>query len=537
MDVGNNKQVQPTDFGHEFDGMDVGVMPLQWRVMLTLAMMVGTFSLGLGHGVAAPTAGDKFLKAAFVRHGNLWIRQGNSEEQVTNDGEVSYPSWSPSGQWVVYLKEQENQGHQQIWAYSLSEHKDYRLSIRGWNPRWAPYRDELACQVDEGLKVIALTSQGPSVPLVLHLKRPQDGSVPRQVQPQQAEQPLRLGNYSWLPDGSGFLLTSRASFGKQWTNAVIYQLSLDKPLFVAAPSMFAPLGVTESTPRLHQLFVIPQYVRVPSPNVGATAKNPDGIAGLARASLGTESAWPYEWVQAARPTAKPSSPALLGVTTTGFKFSPDARWIAFVLVPTASWSMDTDVLCVMRRDGHGFHPLAEVLGHNEDWFTWAPDYDQLAFIEGGGRTGFRDKRLGTAWISSKPAKLVQTWTPKGFAEGSFDWLSSVSIITSRMHEIAGFPAVSQRPLPSLYRVGLASGLPYRLFTDAPPGFGDFFPHYLAAHQLITWVRSNREHGDVWVAGRDGSRKHLWLQDIDPGSWYYEQWDWRRTLAWYEPPHK
>ncbi|MCK9911753.1 DPP IV N-terminal domain-containing protein, partial [Microbacteriaceae bacterium K1510] len=52
---------------------------------------------------ASPNQTDQ-LRVAFIRDGNLWIKAGEKEVQLTKTGGISGPKWSNDGNWIAYRK-------------------------------------------------------------------------------------------------------------------------------------------------------------------------------------------------------------------------------------------------------------------------------------------------------------------------------------------------------------------------------------------------------------------------------------------------
>ena len=89
-----------------------------------------------------------------------------------------------------------------------------------------------------------------------------------------------------------------------------------------------------------------------------------------------------------------------------FNYSPSKKWISFIVSPTASWSMDSNMLCVISSEGKNFKILDEIILHVGKP-KWAPSNDTIAYIAGGGRIvlGFKNKDLK---IEEMPASTKYT---------------------------------------------------------------------------------------------------------------------------------
>ena len=66
----------------------------------------------------SPPPEDKLLGSiVYEKAGNLWVQDANGTKQITTSGQDSMPSFSPDGQWILYIE-------------SVSDHKKYQLNNR-----------------------------------------------------------------------------------------------------------------------------------------------------------------------------------------------------------------------------------------------------------------------------------------------------------------------------------------------------------------------------------------------------------------------
>ncbi|WP_251027075.1 hypothetical protein [Bacillus sp. ISL-46] len=148
--------------------------------------------------------------------------------------------------------------------------------------------------------------------------------------------------YTWLPDGNGFLLSAAGTLRPDgWTSAILFLKKVgdnykDVVLFDG----------------VDHFFTLPREI--------GTNKNNKIIA----------------------------------VYVYDLNYSPSRKWISFIVSPTASCSMDSNMLCVISSDGKNFKVLDELIlqvGQPK----WAPSNDTIAYIAGGGRIvfGFKNKDL------------------------------------------------------------------------------------------------------------------------------------------------
>ncbi|CAG7618038.1 hypothetical protein PAESOLCIP111_02076 [Paenibacillus solanacearum] len=420
--------------------------PVIWALLCT--MLLGGFGAP-AHAGSEPEA----LKAAFIRDGDLWVKQGEEERRLTNEGRASSPKWSHDGEFIAYTEGEDEQRELRI--YSLRANQP--LSVyrgAGYHYEWAPDRNTIAFQIDRVLNTsdIRIDAAEPFVNVS-----------------------LGVGNFSWLPDGSGFLVSADAQLlPTGWTGVKLYKVPADAKL---------------DRKRMKLLFSLP-----------------------------------------------PENDDFFAVSTSRFKWSSDRKWIAFIAEPTASWSADSNTLCLLSSDARVFHTAGHML-RNEQWFKWAPKRSELAYIEGEGRIATQNKRLR---IKVLPSFLPQSYTPKGSVDRGLTWVDDRTIVVSRSAESEWNNDPKLRPLPSLYRVDTsvksAAGQAQSQvkLTSPPVNTGDFDPQYLPGAGRLTWVRSDRQHGEVWTARADGSEAKRYIARIGGGDGYYESWSWESVLAWYEP---
>ncbi|MCT8136745.1 PD40 domain-containing protein [Anaerobacillus sp. CMMVII] len=212
------------------------------------------------------------------------------------------------------------------------------------------------------------------------------------------------------------------------------------------------------------------------------------------------------------------------ITTSSFQWSDDQQWLAFLLTPTASASADSNTLSILSADGKTFMKMDEMLNY-EEWLQWAPSKSLLGYIGGGVREATRNKKVKVLNVLEQSSKV---YTPKGFVDRDFTWLTEHLMITSRALE-SEWVEVNQRPLPALYKINLLTNEQTKV-TFPLQKQGDFYPQY-SDGQLI-WIRTDRRAADVWIANPDGSNSKKWIQNLDVGSGYYEKWDWGGVFeAW------
>ncbi len=260
------------------------------------------------------------LKAAFVRGGDLWIKNGNVEQQLTKGEYIRNPKWSFDGEWIAYVKGKEEQ-ELRLWHVPTGQSRLVSPE-RAVDYLWSPEHNHLAFLVEQKLYVI-------------HADKP---GTP-------AEAAEGLSNFSWLPNGKGFVASTTAELlPSGWTQVKIVEIPL----------------TWDNEPQAKTLYVLPKQ-----------------------------------------------SSDFFAVGTSVFKFSATGKWIAFLATPTASLSADSNTLCILSADGTMFNTV-DLMANNEEWFNWADRGDTLAYIGGVGREATSNKQLRVLKIpaSGKPVSYT-----------------------------------------------------------------------------------------------------------------------------------
>jgi hypothetical protein len=278
---------------------------------------------------------------------------------------------------------------------------------------------------------------------------------------------LGVGDYNWFPDGRSFITASSASLRPDgWTNPVLYQIGLEQDLD----------KITSLTKNVKKLFTIPSEL-------------------------------------------KKGNISLLAIDATGFKFSPDGKWISFMISPTASWSMDSNMVCVISADGKTFEVLDEII-----WEVgapkWAYQQNRIGYIAGGGRivSGFKNKDMK---VTDLPAFQTISLTPPHFAELGFTWKDDQSLYVSRVKETPWSNDAKLRPDPSLSYIKIGDQAQIQI-THPPKDYGDYEPIYLPTINKLTWLRYKdiaELQRDLWIAEADGRKPKLWIKDVDGYDFY------------------
>ena len=201
--------------------------------------------------------------------------------------------------------------------------------------------------------------------------------------------------YTWLPDGSGVFLSSAGTLQPEgWTSAILFTKKVgenykDVVLFGG----------------VDHFFTLPR-------EIGTNQDN-----------------------------------KIIAVYADDFNYSPSKKWISFIVSPTASWSMDSNMLCVISGEGKNFKVLDEIILHVGKP-KWAPSNDTIAYIAGGGRIvlGFKNKDLK---IEEMPASTK--YTPENYVDLDFDWITDTEIVSSRSKKEEEWSNdFNKHPLPALF---------------------------------------------------------------------------------------
>lgn len=268
---------------------------------------------------------------------------------------------------------------------------------------------------------------------------------------------LGVSSFTWMPDGKELILSSQANLNPDgWTSPVLYKKELPENL--KEVDLFG--NITE-------LFTIPRSLKV-------------------------------------------DNKSIMSINVNSFLYSPSHKWLSFIVSPTASLAMDSNMLCALSEDGKKFQVLDEII-HGVGAPKWAPTKDILAYIAGGGRIvfGFKGKDL-------KYKEFPVSLTPTNFAELNFTWVDDENIITSRVEAKDWSSEFSEHPSPSLYTININNNTQTKII-EASNGLGDYDPYFSRSLNKLLWYRGTSitdRNRNVWVADRDGSNAKLWLKNID-----------------------
>ncbi|WP_209124629.1 TolB domain-containing protein [Alkalihalobacillus sp. BA299] len=271
---------------------------------------------------------------------------------------------------------------------------------------------------------------------------------------------LGVFDYEWQPDGNGFIASSSADLRPTgWTNPILYTITLEGGY----------KNVKSLTDHVKELFVIPSEV-------------------------------------------KKGDLTVMAINASSLMYSPDQKWISFIVSPTASLAMDSNMLCVISANGKEFEAIDEVIQYLDDP-KWADKRNLLGYIAGGGRIvfGFKNKDLK---VTDLPSTSQVNLTPPNYAELGFTWVKDHSLIVSRVKESEWSNDPQQRPKPSLYLVDI-KGRNQTKITYPPKNYGDYQPQYLPSAHKVTWVRrrETESSGDLWIADPNGENATPWIRNL------------------------
>ncbi|WP_223595717.1 TolB family protein [Neobacillus bataviensis] len=283
---------------------------------------------------------------------------------------------------------------------------------------------------------------------------------------------LGVGDYNWYPDGRSFITASSASLRPDgWTNPILFKIGLEKDL----------AKMTSFTKNVKQLFTIPNELK--KGNVNMVASHP--------------------W---------------------DFHFSSDGYWVSFIVSPpTASWAMDSNMVCVIGADGQNFAVLDETINEGNSP-KWAYSQNLLGYIAGGGRIvlGFKNKDMK---ITEMPVFKSTTLTPAHFAEMGFTWKDDNSLYVSRVKETDWSNEAKKRPDPSLFMIKIKEQTQSQI-THPPKDFGDYQPQFIPEANKLTWLRkrdiADFHKQDLWISDSNGQNEKLWIKNIQTYDFFAEK---------------
>jgi len=202
---------------------------------------------------------------------------------------------------------------------------------------------------------------------------------------------------------------------------------------------------------------------------------------------------------------------LFAIDADYFKWSADGKWVSFLAMPTASWSNDSNTLCVLSSEGKQFQVIGKMLWY-EEWIKWAPTKNQLAFISGQGRFFVENKKTVIADIPTINER--KEYTPKGYVDLDLEWLSPDQVIVARAKENKDW---KEGPVPtmhtSLYIINTNTSKQKQM-TFPKKNNIDESPQVIGS--TITWFRKTEKamKGNVIVKYGKNREEQIWLKNVD-----------------------
>ncbi|MED4017064.1 hypothetical protein [Sutcliffiella cohnii] len=205
--------------------------------------------------------------------------------------------------------------------------------------------------------------------------------------------------------------------------------------------------------------------------------------------------------------------SVLSIALRHLKWSPDERWISMTVTPTASWSMDQNIVGIFAVENKVFIPLGEILD-NPSWIQWAPTKPIVASIQGSGRTtvGINNKKLVVQTVMPTQTK---TYTPKGYADIDFTWLDDEKIVVARGKETNKPSEFFQS---TLFVVNTKTDEQVQIIPNEDRK-ADSAPILLHRANKISWMRTSDQKTSIWVSNPDGSDAKMILEHVDVIEWY------------------
>jgi hypothetical protein len=211
---------------------------------------------------------------------------------------------------------------------------------------------------------------------------------------------------------------------------------------------------------------------------------------------------------------------LFAIDADYFKWSSDGKWISFLAIPTASWSNDSNTLCVLSSKGEQFQAIGKMLWY-KDWIKWAPDTYQLAYISGEGRFFVENKKTTIADIPI--FNQQKEYTPVGYVDLGLEWFSQEKVIVARAKENKDW---KEGPVPTmftaLYVISIKSDEQKQLSFPKMNEL-DLDPQVVSSY--LTWIRKkDREYnkGDVWIKEGLNGKEKIWLKNVDSAPVFFTQ---------------
>jgi hypothetical protein len=216
-------------------------------------------------------------------------------------------------------------------------------------------------------------------------------------------------------------------------------------------------------------------------------------------------------------TIQTKEPDLFAISADYFKWSFDGKWVSFLATPTASWSNDSNTLCVLSSKGERFQVVGKMLWY-QDWIKWAPSANQLAYISGEGRFFVENKKTTIADIPI--SKQQKEYTPEGYVDLDLEWFSKYLVIVARAKENKEW---KEGPVPTMFTALYAINIrteDQKQITFPKTNERDEDPQVVGS--TLTWYRKKAKdyQGDVWVKDGLSGKEHIWIKNVASAPTFY-----------------
>lgn len=175
-------------------------------IRILLLILFVSFNLSID------ASAEVFLKAAYIRNHQLWMKEGDKEIQLTTGRYVSSPKWSKDGQYIAYLAGDENGEKTYLYIYDLKKKESYQPypSIETSQIKWSPTSNQLA-----------YNSRG-----ILNVTKTKNG------RPHGFENvSLGVSDFEWFPDGKAFIVSSQSNLlPTGWEPVRLFKVPVDANL-------------------------------------------------------------------------------------------------------------------------------------------------------------------------------------------------------------------------------------------------------------------------------------------------------------------
>lgn len=220
-------------------------------------------------------------------------------------------------------------------------------------------------------------------------------------------------------------------------------------------------------------------------------------------------------------TIETSEKDLFAISADDFKWSFDGKWVSFLATPTASWSMDSNTLCVLSSEGKNFQEIGKMLWY-QDWMKWAPSANKIGYISGEGRFFVKNKNTT---IADMPTSTHQKdYTPEGYVDLDLEWFSPEQVIVARAKENKEW---GEGPVPTMLTALFVIDIKtkeQKQITFPKKNELDRDPQVVGSK--LTWFRkkSGGLKGDVWVKEGINHKGQMWINDVDSAPTFFTHHD-------------